>query len=297
MVVLAGAIILAVAFISGKLPDFSGILPAFAEAGSSSVLLNTPYYAEITASSAKYGVDPALVAAIISVESGFNPDAVSKSGAQGLMQIMPATGRELGLSDSTDPAQNIDAGTKYISQMIVRFDGDMDKAIMAYHGSPGRIASGGARPIDREYLKMVQAEYDKYRSRKSASSPYRGKVKVTQEMHGLEGWLGIDIKQGCGAMLYAPLTGRVTYNGRDGYAGPHSNGEENTMLTVESGDMSVTMLHGNYSLVSVGDPVVAGITPVGTEAKTGNATGCHTHLIAKKNGQVINPFKVMDIER
>lgn len=106
--------------------------------GSSS----TEYDAYINAAAQKYDLDPNLIRAVIQTESSFNAGAVSSAGAQGLMQLMPGTARGLGVTDSFDPQQNIDAGAKYIRQQIDRF-GDVRLALAAYNTGPGRIASLG----------------------------------------------------------------------------------------------------------------------------------------------------------
>ncbi len=104
------------------------------------------------------GVDPALVAAMITQESGGNPEAVSPAGARGLMQLMPATARMLGVADTFDPQQNVSGGVRYISQLLERFGGDEKLALAAYNAGPGTVDRYGGVPPYREttdYVKRV----------------------------------------------------------------------------------------------------------------------------------------------
>lgn len=110
-----------------------------------------------------YGLDPALVRAMVEVESGFNLKAVSPKGAQGLMQIMPATARDLKLKDSFDAEKNIEAGTRYLKQLMDRF-GTAELALAAYNAGPGTVSrSGGVPAINetRQYIQKVRARYGK----------------------------------------------------------------------------------------------------------------------------------------
>ena len=119
----------------------------------------------VSANSATFGVDPNLVKAIIANESGFNANATSKVGAQGLMQLMPGTAAGLGVSNAYDPSQNVWGGTKYIKGLLDRFGGDMRKAVAAYNAGPGAVEKYGGVPPYAEtqnYVQNVLASYAKY---------------------------------------------------------------------------------------------------------------------------------------
>ena len=104
----------------------------------------------------RHSLDPDLVQAVVAVESGFRPDAVSPKGAQGLMQLMPATARSLGVKDTFDPASNLDGGTRHLRALIERYDGDVKRALAAYNAGEGAVARHGGVPPYPETVAYVR---------------------------------------------------------------------------------------------------------------------------------------------
>ena len=104
------------------------------------------YAPQIGAAAAKYGVDPKIVSAVMQAESGGNPNAVSRTGAQGLMQLMPSTARAVGVANPFDPAENIDGGTRQIASLLSEFGGDLDLALAGYNAGSGAVKRFGGIP-------------------------------------------------------------------------------------------------------------------------------------------------------
>jgi len=116
----------------------------------------------INEAAARYGVDPALIAAVIQAESGFDPTAVSPAGAKGLMQLMDGTAAALGVEDAFDPAQNIDGGTRFLRQLLDQFQGNAELALAAYNAGPNAVLRYGGIPPYEEtqaYIANVLAAY------------------------------------------------------------------------------------------------------------------------------------------
>ncbi len=117
--------------------------------------------------SAKFNVDAALVRALIHAESAFNPNALSQKGAQGLMQLMPATAKELGVANAKDPLQNIEGGVKYLSALLKQFKGNITLATAAYNAGPGAVNKYDGIPPYKEtqvYVERVAILHERYKN-------------------------------------------------------------------------------------------------------------------------------------
>jgi soluble lytic murein transglycosylase-like protein len=132
-----------------------------------SIRLNTEAYrSEISAAAAQFGVEEAIVRAIIHAESAYNPQARSRVGAQGLMQLMPATARRFGVANAFDPAQNIRGGVQYLGWLLKRFNGDLTLAAAGYNAGEGAVDKyKGVPPYSetQRYVQRVAVLADRYR--------------------------------------------------------------------------------------------------------------------------------------
>lgn len=125
---------------------------------------------EIQTAAKIFTVDDALIRAIIHAESAYQPEALSPRGAQGLMQLMPATQVELQVVDVFDPLSNIEGGTRYLSRLLNQFDDSVELAAAAYNAGPGAVLEyDGVPPFKetREYVRRVKILYRRYRSAES----------------------------------------------------------------------------------------------------------------------------------
>ena len=110
----------------------------------------------------RHGLEPALVEAVVAVESGFRPGAVSRKGAMGLMQLMPGTAADLGVADPFDPDANLDGGSRYLRRLLAEHGGDLRKALAAYNAGPGAVRRHEGvppYPETRDYVDRVLKRY------------------------------------------------------------------------------------------------------------------------------------------
>lgn len=155
----------------------SNALSSLQGMGSSGASKDTAYNDIISTASSKYGIPESLIKGIIDVESSFNPNAGSSAGAKGLMQLMDGTAAGLGVSNSFDPAQNIDGGTKYISYQLKRYDNNVKTALAAYNAGPGRLQRLGITNDQELMAKFDQLPKETQR--------YISKVETAQQKYAL----------------------------------------------------------------------------------------------------------------
>ncbi|MEQ8189788.1 MAG: lytic transglycosylase domain-containing protein [Candidatus Eremiobacterota bacterium] len=120
----------------------------------------------IIKASENYNIDPNLLKAMIKKESEFNPNKKSGAGARGLLQLMPKTAKSLGVKKPFDPEQSINGGAKYISQLLNKYDGNLEKSLAGYNAGPGNVSKyGGVPPFKetRDYVEKVTGYYNDYK--------------------------------------------------------------------------------------------------------------------------------------
>jgi len=137
-------------------------------------IVKPPYRELVEAAAARYNVDADLITSVIAVESNFDPKALSRKNARGLMQLLPETAARLGVQDIYDPQENIDAGTRYLRELLEKYNNNLTLALAAYNAGPDRVEQYGRVPPFTEtlsYVRRVKRSYDKSKSKASAKTP------------------------------------------------------------------------------------------------------------------------------
>ncbi len=136
------------------------------------ILQAPPQYRDhIRAAAERYGLSEELLHAVMFVESGFRPTAVSEKGAIGLMQLMPGTAKDMYVRDIWSPAENIDGGARYLRTLANQYDGDLIRTLAAYNAGPETVKRAGGVPSipeTQEYVRRVLQLYDKLRTRNAS---------------------------------------------------------------------------------------------------------------------------------
>jgi soluble lytic murein transglycosylase-like protein len=139
-----------------------------------------PFGELIRTAAKRYSVDADLIASVIAAESNFNPNAISRRNARGLMQLLPATAIHLGVKNIFDPQENIDAGTHYLSDLLLLYKNDLALTLAAYNAGPERVQRYGQRvPPFAETTSYVRRVKQTYNQRKSGSSPAKAALHGT----------------------------------------------------------------------------------------------------------------------
>jgi soluble lytic murein transglycosylase-like protein len=125
----------------------------------------------IQAAAKRHSVDADLIASVIAVESNFDPKAVSRKNARGLMQLLPETAERFGVKDIFNPQENIDAGTRYLKELLQKYNNDLALTLAAYNAGPDRVQHYGRVPPYVETIKYVRRVKNSYEKSKSSAPP------------------------------------------------------------------------------------------------------------------------------
>jgi hypothetical protein len=162
-----------------------------------------PFYRDLVEAAAKkYNMDADLISSVIAQESNFDPKAVSRKNAHGLMQLLPETATKLGVKNIDDPAENIDAGTHYLHDLLQKYNNDLGLALAAYNAGPDKVQLYGNVPPYREtisYVRRVKKGYEKNKSNNSANKPTATPAPGTTTLPGKTGTAGSAAQPGTAA--------------------------------------------------------------------------------------------------
>jgi soluble lytic murein transglycosylase-like protein len=149
-------------------------------------VVKAPYRELVEAAAERYKVDADLITSVIAVESNFDPKALSPKNARGLMQLLPETAERLGVQNVYDPKENIEAGTRYLRELLQRYNNDLALALAAYNAGPERVQQYGRVPPFAEtlsYVRRVKRTYEKSKSKPSAKAPARPAALAVTSQH------------------------------------------------------------------------------------------------------------------
>ena len=141
-----------------------------------------PYRELVEAAAARHGVDADLITSVIAVESNFDPKAVSRKNARGLMQLLPETAARLGVKNIDDPQENIDGGTRYLRELLQKYHNDLVLTLAAYNAGPERVQQYGRVPPFAEtisYVRRVRRGYEKSKSEAAKKTPATNSANIT----------------------------------------------------------------------------------------------------------------------
>ena len=149
-------------------------------------VVKAPYRELVEAAAERYKVDADLITSVIAVESNFDPKALSPKNARGLMQLLPETAERLGVQNIYDPKENIEAGTRYLRELLQRYNNDLALALAAYNAGPERVQQYGRVPPFAEtlsYVRRVKRTYEKSKSKPSTKAPARPAALAATSQH------------------------------------------------------------------------------------------------------------------